>query len=76
MSDKKVFDKEYATSYMKEKQWLDNHGVPYEFVKVVDGITIYKYKKTSSLYGSLFEFYSNLEDLILEEQNELRRKNT
>ena len=37
MSDKKVFDKEYSTSYMQEKQWLSNHGIPYEFVKVING---------------------------------------
>lgn len=65
MSVKKVFDKEYSTSYMKEKQWLSNHGIPYEFVKVIDGITFYKYKKTSVLYKVLFEFYHHLEnDLI------------
>ena len=61
MCVKKVFDKEYSTSYMKEKQWLSNRGIPYEFVKVINGITLYKYKKTSTLYKVLFEFYCNLE---------------
>ena len=62
MSDKKKFDKEYSTSYIKEKQYLDNCGVKYTFVKKVNGITIYKYKKTSELYKCLSDFYKQFED--------------
>lgn len=62
MSDKKKFDKEYSTTYIKEKQYLDKCGVRYSFVKEVDRITIYKYKKTSELYECLSSFYKQFED--------------
>ena len=57
MSDEKKFDKEYSTSFIKEKQFLDSQGIRYEFVKRVNGITIYKYKKTSTLFKALSNFF-------------------
>ena len=54
---KKKFDKEYSTSFIKEKQFLDSQGIRYEFVKRVNGITIYKYKKTSTLFKALSNFF-------------------
>ena len=45
MQDKK-FDKEYSTTYLKEKQFLDSCGINYSFVKKIDGITYFKYKIT------------------------------
>ena len=62
MSDKKKFDKEYSTTYIKEKQCLDSCGIRYTFVKEVNGITIYKYKKTSELYKCLSYFYKQFDD--------------
>lgn len=56
MCDKK-FDKEYATSYIKEKQYLDSCGIKYAFVKEINGITTFKYTKTSELFNSLSQFY-------------------
>lgn len=55
------FDREYATSYRSEVKWLAEHGIRYEFVKEVNTISIYKYKKNSRLYTVLSEFYKTLE---------------
>lgn len=58
MCDKnKKFDKEYATSYIKEKQYLDSCGVKYAFVKEINGITTFKYTKTQELFERLSHFY-------------------
>ena len=62
MSNKKKFDKEYSTTYIKEKQYLDKCGIRYAFVKEVNGITIYKYKMTSELYKCLSSFYEQFDD--------------
>ena len=60
MCDKnKKFDKEYSTSYVKEKQYLDSCGIKYTFVKKINGITIFKYAKTTELFQSLSQFYKN-----------------
>lgn len=53
------FDKEYSTSFVDEFQYLKNCGIRYEFVKVEDGITIWKYKKTPKLFECLKNFYIN-----------------
>ena len=66
------FDKEYATSYRSEVKWLAEYGIRYEFVKEVNTISIYKYKKNSALYFALGEFYKTLENRKvkdLEEKN-------
>lgn len=55
------FDKEYATSYRSEVNWLAEHGIRYEFVKNINTISTYKYKKNSKLYELLAKFYKNLE---------------
>lgn len=56
------FDKEYATTFVDEFQWLKSHGVRYEFVKVDDtGKTIWKYQKTPQLFECLKNFYINNE---------------
>ena len=59
--NKVPFDREYATSYRSEVKWLAEHGIRYEFVKEVNTISIYKYKKNSRLYAVLSEFYKTLE---------------
>ena len=66
------FDREYATSYKSEIKWLTEHGIRYEFVKEVNTISIYKYKKNSALYFALGKFYKTLENRKvkdLEEKN-------
>lgn len=52
------FDKEYATQFLPEAIFLKKKGIRYEFVKTVNGLTTYKYKKTKELFEALSEFYS------------------
>ena len=50
----KAIDKEYATSFVDEYQYLKSCGIRYTFVKVDEnGQTIWKYKKTPQLFESL-----------------------
>lgn len=54
---RKRFDFEYATSYKAEVEYLKNNGICYTFVKDIDGISTYKYKKTCRLFYLLSLFY-------------------
>lgn len=54
----KKFDKEYSTQYTPEKEYLQEHGVTPTFVKNINGVTTYKYTKTSKLFELLMFFYS------------------
>jgi len=51
------FDKEYSTQYVKEMKFLQEMGIKYTFVKCINGITTYKYTKTSELFNALGIFY-------------------
>lgn len=53
----KKFDKEYSTQYTPEKNYLFSVGIKPSFVKVIDGVTTYKYTKTSELFKHLMFFY-------------------
>lgn len=53
----KKFDKEYFTQYTPEMKYLKKHGITPSFVKVIDGVTTYKYTKTSKLFEALSVFY-------------------
>lgn len=55
--NRKRFDFEYSTSYKAEVQYLKENGVYYTFVKDIDGVSTYKYKKTSRLFCVLALFY-------------------
>ena len=57
MIDIKKFDKEYSTQYPLEMKFLKEHGIKYTYVKVIDGITTYKYTKTETLFDVLSCFY-------------------
>lgn len=55
----KKFDKEYATQWPKEVQWLQEHGIRYVFVKTDENdVTTYKYKRTAELFRWLSYFYA------------------
>lgn len=58
----KKFDKEYSTQYVPEMKYLQAKGINYSFVKKINGVTTYKYTKTSKLFESLMYFYSNNND--------------
>ena len=52
------FDKEYQSQYFSEICYLTDKGIRYTFVKKVNGLITYKYKKTKELFEALAEFYS------------------
>ena len=54
----KKFDKEYSTQYTPEKEYLLQNGITPSFVKNINGVTTYKYKKTASLFKLLSFFYA------------------
>lgn len=54
----KRFDKEYSTQYTPEVKYLKSVGIIPSFVKVIDGVTTYKYTKTQLLFKALVSFYS------------------
>lgn len=54
----KKYDKEYSTQYTPEKEYLLKNGIAPTFVKVINGVTTYKYVKTSNLFKLLELFYS------------------
>lgn len=53
----KKFDKEYSTQYTPEKEYLECHNIFPTFVKIINGVTTYKYKKTRKLFEVLSFFY-------------------
>lgn len=57
MLDKKKWDKEYSTQYVPEMKYLQSLGIDYSFVKEINGVTTYKYAKTSKLFEALVGFY-------------------
>ena len=54
----KKFDKEYFTQYTPEKEYLLQNGISPSFVKIIDGVTTYKYTKTPKLFELLAIFYA------------------
>lgn len=54
----KKFDIEYSTQYTPEKEYLMSVGIIPNFVKVINEVTTYKYKKTPELFKHLEIFYS------------------
>ena len=53
----KKFDKEYATQYTPEKDYLLQNGIMPSFIKVIDNVITYKYTKTSRLFKLLAAYY-------------------
>lgn len=53
-------DNEYWCMSTPEQIYLRDHGVRYTFIKVEDGVTIYKYAKSAKLFRVLSRFYKEL----------------
>lgn len=53
-------DHEYSCVWSEELKYLTQHGIRYTFVKVVDGVTVWKFKKNAILFNVLAEFYNNV----------------
>jgi len=52
------FDKEYSTQWNEERDYLKSIGIMYTFVKEINGISTYKYTKSSELFNALGIFYA------------------
>ena len=55
----KKFDIEYSTQFTPEKDFLLKNGIKPSFVKTVNEVTTYKYKKTRELFIKLSIFYGH-----------------
>lgn len=56
----KKYDKEYATSFYDEVLYLRRRGIRYEWVYTNENdISVWKYKKTRSLWLALAEMYKD-----------------
>lgn len=55
-----TFDKEYSTQWKEEMFYLSEHGIKYSFVKTVDGIVTWKYKRNYELFQALADFYKEV----------------
>lgn len=53
-------DREYSTNWSEECKYLLEHEIRYVFVKNIDGVTTWKYKKNEELFLTLAEFYANV----------------
>lgn len=53
-------DQEYSCVWYEEFDYLTKHGIRYVFVKIIDGVTVWKFKKTERLFHTLANFYSNV----------------
>lgn len=62
-----MFDKEYSCQFVDEMKYLKSKGIKYTFVKSINGITTYKYAKTSELFSALTIFYAKKEVINNEE---------
>ena len=54
----KKYDIEYSTQYTPEKEYLRMNGIKPTFVKIINGVTTYKYCKSSELFKLLAIFYA------------------
>lgn len=55
------FDKEYATQWKKEVNFLKERGINYTYMKLLSGIETYKYTKNEKLFSALTLFYKMIE---------------
>lgn len=58
--EKKLWDKEYATSFYDEVMFLRKRNIRYTWVdKNANGISVWKYKKTRELWLALADMYKD-----------------
>lgn len=53
-------DHEYSCVWAEEFSFLTKHGIRYAFAKTIDGVSVWKFKKTEELFRTLAAFYSNV----------------
>ncbi|NYB95462.1 hypothetical protein [Clostridium beijerinckii] len=58
MEQKVKFDKEYATQWLKEVDYLKTVGIEPTFDKEINGVKTYKYTKNKKLFEALAKFHN------------------
>ena len=58
--DEVKIDPEYNCVWVEEYTYLSDHGIKYTFVKIIDGVTVWKYRKNERLFKTLADFYKNV----------------
>ena len=53
-------DQEYSCVWYEEFDYLMKHNLRYTFVKTINNVTTWKFKKTEQLFLLLADFYSNV----------------
>lgn len=53
-------DQEYNCNWWDECDYLLKHGIRYTFVKTINNITIWKFKKDAKLFQTLANFYKKV----------------
>jgi len=53
-------DQEYNCVWWDECKYLLSHGIKYVFVKEINGVTTWKFKKNATLFRLLSNFYNNV----------------
>ena len=56
----KKFDVEYSTPFVSEMKYLKENGINYAFVKKINNVDVYKYKKTPELFHLLEEYFKKI----------------
>lgn len=56
----KGIDREYSCVSIPEQLYLSERGIRYDFVKTLDGVTTFKYKKSAKLFECLSKYYKNI----------------
>ena len=53
-------DREYATEFRKEVDFLKERNISYTYVRVKEHNSSHKYRNSKELFEALFIFYSNV----------------
>jgi len=53
-------DREYSCVWNEECNYLTQHGIKYTFVKNIDGLTVWKFRKDYELFSALASFYKDV----------------
>ena len=60
IENNKKFDKEYSCTWSLEQLFLKENGINYTFVKMINGVTTWKYAKNFELFEALSRFYKKI----------------
>lgn len=53
-------DHEYSCVWDEEFKYLTKNGIRYTFVKTINGVTTWKFRKNYKLFNTLANFYSEV----------------